>query len=66
MLIVAPSGSTEEAIGLPIPRFLLAAVMVTGRVALDEDVENATACGSATPRMNGMSGRRSITLTMKP
>ncbi len=50
MLIVAPSGSTEEATGRLMPRLSVAQAIVTGKVADEDDVEKATAIASAMPR----------------
>ena len=47
MLIVAPIGSTKEDILLETPTFCSTLRMVTGRVALDELVENAVARAEA-------------------
>jgi hypothetical protein len=47
MLIVAPSGSTNEATGRDTPSFSCATSMVTGSVALELDVEKATSGASA-------------------
>ena len=39
MLMVAPSGSTDEVTGRPMPRLSRATDMVTGSVADDDEVE---------------------------
>ena len=52
MLMVAPSGRTNEATSSDTPRFRSAARIVTGSVAALDDVENATSCAWETPRKN--------------
>ncbi len=44
MLIVAPSGSTNDDTSLETPSCSSAVSIVTGKVAFELDVENATSC----------------------
>ena len=66
MLMVAPSGRTDEAIDLLTPRFWVAHDMVIGSVAFEEEVEKATAWASTAPLKKSNSGRRRMTLMMNP
>ena len=52
MLMVAPSGSTNDATSFDTPRFRSVTRIVTGSVAALEDVEKATSCACAIPRKN--------------
>ena len=52
MLIVAPSGNTNDATSSEMPRFFCALFIVTGSVAALDDVENATSCACTTPAKN--------------
>ena len=60
MLMVAPSGSANEATSSETPRSCSAVSMVTGRVAALDEVEKATSCAGATPRRkrSGVTGVR--------
>ncbi|CRZ90180.1 Uncharacterised protein [Vibrio cholerae] len=43
--MVAPKGSTKEAVELRTPRSFFTVSIVTGSVAIEEAVDSATACG---------------------
>ena len=65
MLIVAPSGKTNDATSSDTPRFCWAFFIVTGNAAALDDVENATSCAGTTPgkkwrSLSGVNSLRSI------